>query len=104
MITGIIIAQVLTTVIFSQERARVGLRVAERQFGLQIAEIVRILDHVPIEFRAGIAAASDSPYLHVSYGNATLTKSTEASSDDESAAIIASGLRRYLGAARPLRV
>jgi len=104
MIAGIIIAQVLTTVIFSQERARVGLRVAERQFGLQIAEIVRILDHVPIEFRAGIAAASDSPYLHVSYGNAALTKPTEALSDDESAAIIASGLRRHLGAARPLRV
>jgi len=102
MVLGLIIAQVLTTVIFYQERATFGSRTAARHFGLRMAETSRIFDRLPVDQRAGIAEEISTPEFAVSISGAAF--GDVVSSNEEHAEIIARGLRRHLGETRPIRV
>jgi signal transduction histidine kinase len=104
MIVGLVIAQALTTAIFFQERAHFGLRTAARHFGIQIAEILKIMDRLPVSQRPSIAEAISSSDLAVSISSTAVTATSDVSSNEEHVGIIAAGLRRYLGKERPLRV
>ncbi|MES2356102.1 MAG: ATP-binding protein [Pseudomonadota bacterium] len=108
MIAGLVISQILTTIIFFQERERFGLRTAARHFGLQMAQIIKILDSRPVTEQAGIVELISGPDLTVSLSAMAKEMAKEMASgmsrNDGVADSIVTALNKYLGDVRPIRV
>lgn len=104
MVAGFVIVHLLGVAIFFQERDRLNVRTGARFFGARIAEIVKIIDHLPPAQRASLAADISSSDLTVSTVDTPMTAAGDAPQSDEAAAIISQRLRRYLGESRAIRV
>ena len=104
MVAGLVAAQLLSTVIFFQERERLNLRTTARFFGARIGEIVKILDRLPVDQRIAVAREISSADLVVSMADAPTETAGSNADNDETSAIISQRLRRNLGEFREMRV
>jgi signal transduction histidine kinase len=104
LVGGLIAAQLLGTAIFLQERDRGALRAVARHSGTRIADLVKILDRLPPGERPIVAEATQRPGLTLSLDTPPIDVKGSVAGSEDQAGVLTAELRRYLGAARELRV
>jgi signal transduction histidine kinase len=104
LVAGFVAAQVLATAIFLQDRDRLSLRAVSRHSGTRIADLVKILERLPVSERPIVAEATQRQGFSLSLSAPPVDVKDAASGPDNQAAVVAAELRRYLGSTRELRV
>jgi signal transduction histidine kinase len=104
LVSGVIVAQVLSIAIILGERDRFILRVSAMQAGYRLAHLAKLLDSAdPLEKQEIITAQQD-PMLSLVLARSPSEELSAERSDENQTASFTETLHRYLGPARPLRV
>ena len=105
LLSGLIVAQLLSFAIQWQERGQLVLRASGIRSAQRIADIVRLLDSMAPAERNRIVGVIDSPALHISLAAPPLVRPQDVDPEKEDrAARFAGVLRRLLGDEWPLVV
>jgi signal transduction histidine kinase len=105
LLSGLVVAQLLSFAIQWQERGQLVLRASGIRSAQRIADIVRLLDSMAPAERNRIVGVIDSPALHISLAAPPLVRPQDVDPDKEDrAARFAGVLRRFLGDEWPLVV
>jgi signal transduction histidine kinase len=104
LLTGLIIAQVLSLAIHREERERLITRATGMQSAQRIADIVKILDPMAPAERQKMAAVLSAPPLLISLGIKAGGATEEDPARQARAAIFETMLKRFLGGEWPVTV